>query len=1034
MKKLLILGLLLTTIQLNHFAQDLIERTLQNTYLTKKENSPKNRLAQLVEQNRVAYKTTSTRLFKVTPKVNAKTEQYVSSSINLNVELSAIQNLLKQKQDFLTVQIPVSESQFFELELVKSNIRATGYRLRTSNFGASNHPSQEMLFYKGIIKNDNNSLAAVTISEDAIRMMISDKAGNYIVGKMPNASTEYILYNDQKRKQAFNFECTTPPEIDATSVNIDNTGGVIVNGQCVPVYIEADYDFYLNNGSNVAQVERYLNALFNEVETVYFNENIGVVISEIFVHTSPDPFINTVNTEQALNLFRSLRQNNFNGRLAHLISGRQLGGGRASIDVLCSINANHAVSQLFSNFNTFPGYSWDLYVFSHEMGHNFGSRHTHACVWNGNNTSIDGCAGFTEGNCALQAIPSDGGTVMSYCHQSNVSINFTKGFGPQPGDVLRNRFNNSTCNLQCDDACNLVGQPCDDGNPNTINDQYDENCICIGVIVQPQNCTTPINVALNKAVTQDGTQNNQFATYAVDGNTVGEWNAQTQTDWKLNAWWEVDLQQAYDISTINVWNVQNENSIEMNNFVVFVSDNPFSSKDLGVTFSQQGVTAYTIAGEAGYPSALSIDRTGRYVRVQFNNKTGFIILGEVEVLGCPPTDDCPNVGQDCDDGNPNTINDKINENCICIGIPDTGCQMQGMPCDDRNPNTIDDRYDANCNCVGVPISCNQPVNIALNKNAIQDGTQNNQLAAYAVDGNTNGVWNALSQTDWKENAWWEVDLAQISDIESINIWNIDGENAAIMKDFYVLVSDDPFVSTALNPSLNQSGVVSFLTSGQAGYPTSINVNETGRYVRVQLNGQGFVTMGEVEVFGCPLLGGASCNVVNKSCDDGNSNTINDTYNAACNCMGTYVQNSCNLMVSNTNNNGSGSLRDAIVCAADGATIQFANHLVNDVVFLTGEVIDINKNLNIIGPNGASVFVNGSYVPRIFKVNSGVQLTLSGIHLVGGTLQDGSIILNKGSVYIDDAYIFNCVSNPNPSNPRLSGNGTYYLTQNVVVQN
>jgi len=140
------------------------------------------------------------------------------------------------------------------------------------------------------------------------------------------------------------------------------------------------------------------------------------------------------------------------------------------------------------------------------------------------------------------------------------------------------------------------------------------------------------------------------------------------------------------------------------------------------------------------------------------------------------------------------------------------------------------------------------------------------------------------------------------------------------------------------------------------------------------------------------------------------------------------------VVSTINNNGAGSLRDAINCAADGATIQFANHLVNDVVFLSGDIIDINKNINIVGPNGASVFVDGSYLPRIFKVNAGKQLTLSGIHLVGGTLQDGSAILNEGSVYIDDAYIFNCVSNPNPSNPRLSGGGAYYLTQNVVVQN
>ena len=44
-----------------------------------------------------------------------------------------------------------------------------------------------------------------------------------------------------------------------------------------------------------------------------------------------------------------------------------------------------------------------------------GSSHTHACVWNGDNTAIDGCAA-TEGSCARGGIPpSNGGTIMSYC-------------------------------------------------------------------------------------------------------------------------------------------------------------------------------------------------------------------------------------------------------------------------------------------------------------------------------------------------------------------------------------------------------------------------------------------------------------------------------------------------------------------------------------------------------------------------------------------------------------------------------------------
>jgi hypothetical protein len=88
-------------------------------------------------------------------------------------------------------------------------------------------------------------------------------------------------------------------------------------------------------------------------------------------------------------------------------------------------------------------------VSTHELGHLWGSRHTHACVWNGNNTAIDGCSGSTEGSCSLPGYPSQGGTIMSYCHLQSVGINFNEGFGPQPGNVIRNSVANASCTSPC---------------------------------------------------------------------------------------------------------------------------------------------------------------------------------------------------------------------------------------------------------------------------------------------------------------------------------------------------------------------------------------------------------------------------------------------------------------------------------------------------------------------------------------------------------------------------------------------------------
>src|SRR5678815_583155 len=98
-----------------------------------------------------------------------------------------------------------------------------------------------------------------------------------------------------------------------------------------------------------------------------------------------------------------------------------------------------------------------------------GSRHTHACVWNGNNTAIDGCgpsAGYPyEGNCNNAPIPGNGGTIMSYCHLVPAGINFSNGFGPQPTNVILNNYNSATCLSAC-----IGGGLCfASSNTNTLN-------------------------------------------------------------------------------------------------------------------------------------------------------------------------------------------------------------------------------------------------------------------------------------------------------------------------------------------------------------------------------------------------------------------------------------------------------------------------------------------------------------------------------------------------------------------------------------
>ncbi|MEM9527327.1 MAG: T9SS type A sorting domain-containing protein, partial [Bacteroidota bacterium] len=66
----------------------------------------------------------------------------------------------------------------------------------------------------------------------------------------------------------------------------------------------------------------------------------------------------------------------------------------------------------------------------------------------------------TEGSCPNPGIPSNGGTIMSYCHLRSTGINFFNGFGPQPTAVIQNRVAAAQGCVQA--VCSVVGDGDDD--------------------------------------------------------------------------------------------------------------------------------------------------------------------------------------------------------------------------------------------------------------------------------------------------------------------------------------------------------------------------------------------------------------------------------------------------------------------------------------------------------------------------------------------------------------------------------------------
>jgi hypothetical protein len=344
--------------------------------------------------------------------------------------------------------LPLKGNATVTLQLVETNIFTADYLLVTSDGKKTGNPGGK--FYQGIVKGDESSLAAISIYEDEVAGFFTLAGSNYVVGKIKNkeAIGANIVYQESDLVAKNNFSCHTP---DA-GVPPPGGGGISPNltARCVRLYYEAEVDFYTAFGSNSTSVSNYVTNLFNQLKTLYNNDGISVSLSQVFVWTTTDPYTAT-DVPGTLAQFQATRTS-FNGDLGQLITTRGIGGGQAAgFTGLCngSIAQRLCVSgNLTTSFPNVPSYSWEVYVTSHEFGHLFGSRHTHACVWNGNNTAIDGCSGFVEGSCGLPGTPSGGGTIMSYCHL-NVGINFSLGFGPQPAQLIRNNVEAATCLSSC---------------------------------------------------------------------------------------------------------------------------------------------------------------------------------------------------------------------------------------------------------------------------------------------------------------------------------------------------------------------------------------------------------------------------------------------------------------------------------------------------------------------------------------------------------------------------------------------------------
>ncbi|MEO6710717.1 MAG: M12 family metallo-peptidase, partial [Planctomycetota bacterium] len=167
--------------------------------------------------------------------------------------------------------------------------------------------------------------------------------------------------------------------------------GALTTADC-KLAIETDFQLYQKFNSTPAATT-YVTQLMAAISDQYFTDvQTTLSIAYLGIYTSAgDPWTSQDsggNSSSLLDEFKTAWTSGgwpVQANLAHFISGANLGGGVAYLNVLCNQGFGFGVSGNINgtiNWGSWTGapgnFTWDFVVVAHEIGHNFGSQHTHS--------------------------------------------------------------------------------------------------------------------------------------------------------------------------------------------------------------------------------------------------------------------------------------------------------------------------------------------------------------------------------------------------------------------------------------------------------------------------------------------------------------------------------------------------------------------------------------------------------------------------------------------------------------------------------
>lgn len=401
-------------------------------------------------------------------------------SVSLAVNPGTFSKLIDGTR-FVKMALPISELETVSLDLKRFEVLTPDAKFYIGTASGKQEVSApEVIFYRGKVSGSNNShvYLSFTANDNVMGYVTLDGQTHYIA-QIPDQDIAAVTSNVG--------EAELPPL--AEFCNVEDVGGSFFKsyagdsgpaespaGMRVAIMaLDADQAFFDIFGDLTA-AETYLLQLLGAVSDIYQRDiNMKLMASFVRVWSAGgEPF-----NQNSLFSFRTYWNDNEDTTgidLIHLISGRRdlSFGGTAYLSSYCT-EFRYGISGFING--TFPtpigipnNGNWDVTVFTHELGHNFGSWHTHDSIQY--IPLIDSCAY----NFASRS------TILSYCHiHPGYTANIDMRYHARVQQVIEsNIVSGSACFwFDCndngiDDSIDIADATSADVNANGIPDECED--------------------------------------------------------------------------------------------------------------------------------------------------------------------------------------------------------------------------------------------------------------------------------------------------------------------------------------------------------------------------------------------------------------------------------------------------------------------------------------------------------------------------------------------------------------------------------